>query len=130
MPVDPVHDRVALAEGSGSGGRAGIGRFRHMLRYADAEKSYDEWRRNPITQLVRGVVQELLLNSPRAGFSTDSLPVHHGMTLAFGIVAQLIDDPRLIVPGTFSAKAEDPGSPHGVPENYTTSLDDALDQEM
>ena len=127
MAVDPVRDRLALAEGSGSGVRAGIGRFRHALRYADAEKSYAEWRRNPVTKLVRGVVRELLLNAPIAGFQTDSLPVHHGMTLAFGIVEQLFDDPRLVVPGVFSAKADGQEDPVSALEDYSTDPEEALD---
>ncbi len=127
MVVDPVRDRLALAEGSGSGVRAGVGRFRHALRYADAEKSYDEWLRNPVTKLVRGVVRELLLNSPASGLSTDSLPVHHGMTLAFAIVERLFDDPRLVVPGVFSVKADGRDDGVSVLEDYSTGPEEALD---
>ena len=121
-PVDPLCERVALAAMADSG----LAAYRRNLRYATAEKSYDEWRKHPITKLFAGVVQDMLLNNARLGFATDSLLVHHGMTLAFAFVSQLLDNPRTAVPGVFGLQDGSTEVGKEVAEDYTVSPDEAL----
>ena len=121
-PVDPLGERIALAATADGG----LAAFRRNLRYAAAEKSYDEWRKHPITKLFAGTVQDMLLNNARLGFTTDSLLVHHGMTLAFAFVSQLLDNPRAAVPGVFDLPDGSTEGRKEVAEDYAVSPDEAL----
>lgn len=124
--VDPLAERVALAvTGPADQTAAGYTRFRMALAGQSARGAFEAWRDNQVTKLVRDVVRDLALHSARLGFPTDSLLVHHGMTLAFTYVQQLMEDPSLIIPGVFSLSDE--GKPSQTPEeNYETPPDGAV----
>lgn len=128
--VDPLAERVARAVSADRGLPCGVTALRdHFLTEASA-KAYVEWLNHPVTKLFRGAVQDLMMNGPSYGIVTDAYPVHHGMTVAFSAVVQLLDNPGLIVRGMFSLKEgqRPPVSPGEPAQTFDTSPDDVLDE--
>ena len=97
--VNSIADRL---NGAGLASRGGVLEFIRQFGSADSRKAFDEWANHPVTVLVRRVVQDLAVNGPSYGVGTDMIPVHHGMTVAFGIMQQILDDPSLVFPTMFT----------------------------
>lgn len=129
MFVDPKADRVAGALGADGTQPVGVAALRGAFRTEASAKAYSEWTAHPVTKLFRGAVQDLLMNGPSYGVGADMLPVHHGMTVAFAVVAQLLDNPGLVIPGMFASKdgAEKHRTLSEIDDGYSVSPDDALD---
>lgn len=127
--VDPKGERIAKAVEADRGLPVGVTAFRNAFAQEASAKAYSEWLNHPVTRLFRGAVQDLLMNAPAYGISTDMLPVHHGMTVAFATVAQLLENPGLVLPGMFTLKdgQSAPKPLSEIDDGYSVSPDDALD---
>lgn len=132
MPfVDPKTERIGNALDTDRGLPVGVNAFRAAFMQETSAKAFSEWANNPITKLFRGAVQDLLVNGPSHGIGSDSIPVHYGMTVAFSVVAQLFDNPGLVIPGMFSLKDGQPAPVplSDIPDDYGTSIEDELDRK-
>lgn len=110
--VNPTADRL---NGTGLASRGGVLEFIRQFGSTDSRKAFDEWANHPVTRLVRRVVQDLTVNGPSYGVGTDMIPVHHGMTVAFGIVHQIMDDPSLVFPTVFTGIGDAAAGAVGLP---------------
>ena len=132
MPlIDITSNRVAGALASDRNLPVGVNAFRAAFVQEASAKAYSDWVNHPVTKLFRGAVQDLLVNGPSHGVGSDSIPVHYGMTLAFSVVAQLLDNPGLVVPGMFSLKDGQtaPVPLSDIPDDYGTSIEEELDRK-
>lgn len=129
--VDITSNRVAGALASDRGLPVGLNAFRTAFVQETSAKAYSDWVNHSVTKLFRGAVQDLLVNGPSYGIGSDSIPVHYGMTLAFSVVSQLLENPSLVVPGMFSLKdgQSAPVPLSDIPDDYGTSIDEELDRK-
>lgn len=128
--MSPIEQRVNAAQATPTGYivPSGIRTFKERLKGADAGAAFMTWREQLFTKTLYRALQDMIVHPPREA-SHDDLLVQHGITLGLTLAAQLIVDPTVIWPDAFGPGMTAGGSSTDdrPPEEFTTSMDDALD---
>lgn len=129
--ASPVAVRIDATQNTPTGYivPSGVKVFKDCLRGPDAATAFLDWRKQRFTKNLYLALQDMIIHQPREA-QHDSLLVQHGITLGLTLAAQLVTDPSVLWPDVFgpgmTVKESDPTV---LPEEFSTSVDDALDNE-
>lgn len=104
---------------------SGVTAFRERFVPLDSALTFKEWSELPVTRLVRGALQSLVLSGPTSVASSDAA-VQYGVTSGLTLALQLLTDPSIVYPELFTGVVK-PEARAPLEPTYSTSAHDALD---